>query len=98
MNIIRLAGLLLLLTAPALYAGEADVVKVDVERTGTDTFHFEVAVLHHDEGWNHYADKWDVVAPDGRVLATRTLYHPMTTNNPSREAFPASRYPPASTR
>ena len=28
-----------------------------------------MTVRHADTGWDHYADKWDVVAPDGAVLA-----------------------------
>jgi hypothetical protein len=27
-------------------------------------------------GWEHYADKWEKAAPDGRVLGTRKLFHP----------------------
>ena len=37
---------------------------------------------HADEGWDHYADAWDVVAPDGTVLGTRTLLHPHETEQP----------------
>jgi hypothetical protein len=64
------------------YAGEADIVAVRVRMTGTDTFSFDVTVRHADEGWKHYADKWDVVAPDGTVLGTRTLYHPHVDEQP----------------
>jgi len=64
------------------YAGEADIVDVKIRMTGTDTFSFDVTVRHADEGWQHYADKWDVVAPDGSVLGTRTLYHPHVDEQP----------------
>lgn len=66
----------------AAYAGPADVVKVDVKATGPDMFHFSVTVRHDDKGWDHYANKWDVVAPDGTVLATRTLHHPHENEQP----------------
>lgn len=62
-------------------AGEADVVGVEVARSGA-TWSFEVTVRHADAGWDHYADKWDVVAPDGSVLATRTLHHPHVNEQP----------------
>jgi hypothetical protein len=64
------------------FAGEADIVEVRVRMTGKDTYSFDVAVRHADEGWKHYADKWDVVAPDGTVLGTRTLYHPHVDEQP----------------
>jgi hypothetical protein len=62
-------------------AGEADVVKVVVARQG-ESFRFDVTVLHADEGWQHYADGWDVVAPDGQIIATRVLYHPHVNEQP----------------
>jgi hypothetical protein len=64
------------------YAGEADVTSVKVIKTGEGTYQFHVTVSHHDEGWKHYADKWDIVAPDGSVLGTRTLYHPHVDEQP----------------
>jgi hypothetical protein len=64
------------------WAGPADVVSVQVRRTGPDTYAFSTTVRHEDEGWNHYADAWEVVAPDGSVLATRVLYHPHENEQP----------------
>ncbi len=78
--VILFTGMLLISTAG--YAGEADVIEVDVKQTGGDTYFFKVTVRHADEGWDHYADKWDVVAPDGTVLGTRTLYHPHVDEQP----------------
>lgn len=62
-------------------SGEADVVGVEVRRDGGG-WSFDVTVRHADTGWEHYADRWDVVAPDGTVLATRTLYHPHVSEQP----------------
>ena len=62
--------------------GKADVIDVKIKRTGNDIYQFSVTVLHRDEGWDHYADKWDVVAPDGTVLGTRTLLHPHEEEQP----------------
>ena len=39
-------------------------------------------MAHGDSGWDHYADQWDVVAPDGAVLGTRVLLHPHETEQP----------------
>ena len=74
--------LLFLSFAGLSYAGEADVIAVKVKKSGDDTYQFHVTVLHDDEGWTHYADKWDVVATDGTVLGSRTLYHPHVGEQP----------------
>lgn len=75
------AGLFLAL-APVASAGEADVVGVEATRAGNGSFRFNVTVRHGDEGWDHYADRWDIVAPDGSVLASRVLLHPHETEQP----------------
>jgi len=76
-------SLALLLAVPGIaLAGEADVTAVDVARTARDTYRFDVTVHHDDTGWDHYADRWDIVAPDGTVLATRELFHPHTGEQP----------------
>ncbi len=67
-------------TAPA-FAGPADVLKVEVRPSGGG-WSFEVTVQHGDTGWEHYADAWRVVGPDGTVLGTRTLYHPHVDEQP----------------
>ncbi|MEL6962418.1 MAG: hypothetical protein AAFO01_06650 [Pseudomonadota bacterium] len=65
-----------------LIAGEADVVGVEVRKESAGTYRFDVTVAHGDEGWDHYADAWDVVAPDGTVLGTRVLLHPHENEQP----------------
>jgi hypothetical protein len=64
------------------HAGKADVLKVEVKKTTAGLYQFEVTVSHADEGWEHYADKWDVLSPDGTVLGTRTLFHPHVDEQP----------------
>lgn len=75
------AALCVAAVAPAL-AGEADVVAVEAVPEGAGTWRFHVTVAHGDTGWDHYADKWDVVTPDGTVLGTRVLLHPHETEQP----------------
>ncbi len=75
------AALAILVSPPGI-AGEADVVGVKIIREGTGTYRFDVSVRHADEGWKHYADKWDVVGPDGTVLGTRVLVHPHEDEQP----------------
>lgn len=71
-----------LLLASVTYAGEADVIAVKVKNEGNNKYTFSVTVLHEDEGWDHFADKWDVVSPDGTVLGTRILLHPHVNEQP----------------
>jgi len=68
------------LAAPAS-AGEADVIAATASRSG-GAWRFDVTVRHGDTGWEHYADAWRVVGPDGTVLGTRTLYHPHVNEQP----------------
>ena len=75
------------------YGGEADVIEVKVVKSGEDTYQFHVTVLHDDEGWKHYANKWDIVAPDGTVLGTRTLYHPHVGEQPFTRSLSGVKIP-----
>ena len=63
-------------------AGGADVVAVEAFQGSNGKWRFNVTVAHADEGWDHYADKWDVVGPDGEILGTRILHHPHENEQP----------------
>jgi hypothetical protein len=71
----------LLMASPAL-AGKANVIAVKVFPEAVETFRFEVTIRSDDTGWDKYADRWEVVAPDGTVLGTRNLAHPHETEQP----------------
>ncbi len=79
--------------AVTAFAGEADITQVEVIRTGPDVYRFSVSVLHKDEGWDHYADRWELLAPDGRILATRTLYHPHVDEQPFTRSLNSVKIP-----
>jgi hypothetical protein len=81
-----------LMTAPA-WAGMADIIDVQVTPGSDDTFSFSVTVKHADEGWDHYADRWEVVAPDGEVLGTRVLLHPHVDEQPFTRSLSGVRIP-----
>ena len=61
-------------------AGEVSIVDVRVECANTCTF--SVTLEHADAGWGHYADRWDVVSLDGRLIKTRVLHHPHDDEQP----------------
>ena len=73
--------LILPLGAP-VFSGEVDVVKVAVKKNAKDTYDFSVTVLHQDTGWDHYANKWEVVDEKGTILGTRILHHPHVNEQP----------------
>lgn len=87
-----------LLAAGVAGAGPADVVAARAERAADGTWRFVVGVRHADEGWNHYADRWEVLAPDGTVLATRELRHPHPDEQPFTRDLVGVRVPPGVTR
>ena len=68
--------------ASTVWAGEADVREATLTAMGDGTFRATVTVAHGDEGWDHYADLWVVLAPDGTVLGERVLAHPHETEQP----------------
>ena len=78
---ITLAMLLVLMLASSASAGEADVLQVKANQSGS-TWSFSVTVQHADEGWDHYADRWEVVTVVGEVLGTRVLAHPHVGEQP----------------
>ena len=75
------AALMVAMGSSLALAGGADVVDVKITKQGK-TFSFDVTLKHADTGWKHYANKWDIVGPKGKVLGTRVLYHPHVEEQP----------------
>ena len=63
-------------------AGEADVVKATIKKVGSIKFRIDATLAHADTGWDHYANKWDVLDLDGNLLGTRVLHHPHVDEQP----------------
>jgi hypothetical protein len=74
--------LLLVISYLSAFAGEANVLDVDVSCKADSTCRFDVTVRHDDDGWSHYANRWEVLSPDGKILATRVLAHPHDDEQP----------------
>ncbi len=64
------------------FAGEADVIEVDVKKNSDNSYSFSVTVFHKDTGWEHFANKWEVIGEDGTILGTRILHHPHVNEQP----------------
>ncbi len=74
-------SVLTMVAAPAR-SGEADVVDASARRQADGTWTFSVTVAHADEGWDHYANRWDIIGPDGTVYGERVLLHPHVGEQP----------------
>lgn len=88
-----LAVILGLCLSDVAWGGEADIVGAEIERMQDGRYRFHVAVRHADTGWDHYADAWEVVSPDGTVLATRELLHPHVDEQPFVRSLGGVRIP-----
>ena len=64
------------------HAGDVSIVNAEAIKSGSGKYSFSVTLKHTDTGWDHYADQWQVLSPDGQVLGTRTLYHPHVEEQP----------------
>jgi hypothetical protein len=78
----------------AVQAGEAHVLDVRATRAPDETWRFDVTVRHDDEGWDHCADKWQLVTPDGTVLGERILLHPHEMEQPFTRSLSGITVPP----
>ncbi len=83
---LRILSLSLIITSflvsAAAFAGEVSIENARISPLGGQQYLFDVTLKHQDSGWDHYADRWDILSPDGVLLATRTLYHPHVNEQP----------------
>lgn len=79
----------LLFSALPTSAGEADVINVAVKKNSDTTYSFDVTVVHADSGWDHYANRWEIIDTQGNILATRTLHHPHVKEQPFTRSLSA---------
>jgi hypothetical protein len=73
-------------------AGEADVLEVAVTAAG-EGYRFAVTVAHADAGWEHYADRFEILTPAGEILGVRTLHHPHVDEQPFTRSLSGVRVP-----
>lgn len=82
-QLIKVIIIPLLLTFSGLaQANEVEIVDVKAHQASNKSWTFAVTLKHDDTGWDHYANEWQVIAPDDKILATRTLYHPHVDEQP----------------
>lgn len=74
-------------------ASEAEIIEAKAERNAAQNFNISVTVKHGDTGWDHYANAWRIYAPDGKLLAERTLHHPHVKEQPFTRSLLGVRIP-----
>jgi hypothetical protein len=74
--------MVLLIPGRFVCAGEADVLGADINCTSDSICNFSVTVRHDDEGWDHFANKWEVLGSGGNLIAVRELAHPHVGEQP----------------
>jgi hypothetical protein len=74
-------------------AGEADVVDATARCNADRVCTISATVRHADTGWDHYADFWRVLAPDGTELGRRVLLHPHESEQPFTRSLSGVRIP-----
>ncbi|MFW6294039.1 MAG: hypothetical protein ACOC7V_17200 [Spirochaetota bacterium] len=72
----------------------AQVRSVVAQPESGGTWRFDVTVEHNDEGWDHYADRWQVVHPETfEVYGERILAHPHDNEQPFTRSESGIRIP-----
>ena len=88
-----LSILFILCLSSTAFSGEVDVVAVELEKGNDGIYRFDVTLRHTDIGWDHYADRWEVLAPDGTTLGTRVLAHPHVDEQPFTRSLSGVKIP-----
>lgn len=68
--------------ASPLHAGMTEVIAVDAQKSKNEQYDFAVTLRHTDTGWEHYANKWEIVDSKGTIYGTRILHHPHVQEQP----------------
>ena len=78
----RLALIALLMTSAPAIADPSDIVGAEARQSSDGRWNVSVTLRHPDTGWDHYADGWEVLSPDGTRLGYRELLHPHVHEQP----------------
>jgi len=60
----------------------AQVMHVVATQKSNKSWCFATSVRHNDQGWEHYADGWEVIDLEGNQLGYRLLGHPHDNEQP----------------
>ena len=66
----------------SVLANDVEILGAEFSQDRDGTWTVSVVLLHEDNGWDHYADRWRLVDPEGNVLGERVLLHPHDDEQP----------------
>lgn len=92
MKTIFITTLLMIFSTSYAVANSSEVTHVDVRKTGGN-YNFSVTIKHADTGWDHYANKWEIVGANGEVYGTRILHHPHVNEQPFTRSLAGVKIP-----
>jgi len=84
--------ILALLLPSALLADPPQILDATAEKSGMG-WRISVTLKHPDDGWDDYANAWEVRDMAGNVLGTRELMHPHEHNVPFTRSLPSVMIP-----
>lgn len=93
-----ISTILFMTSISPVWAGEADVVKAEIYKQSSGEYRLSVSVLHADTGWDHYADRWEVLGAEDKILATRVLVHPHVNEQPFTRSLSNIKIPASTTQ
>jgi hypothetical protein len=64
------------------YKEFSQVTHVLATEKSSGSWCFDTSVRHNDQGWEHYADGWEVIDLEGNQLGYRQLAHPHDNEQP----------------
>ncbi len=94
-NSLSYTVIILLFSAVPSLSGEADVIDVKVSSSKAGSYTFDVTVSHKDTGWDHYADKWEILDDKEEIVGTRILHHPHVDEQPFTRSLSGVEIPPS---
>ncbi len=78
----KLFKLMAVVALPVEALAEAPVIEAVNTAKSSAGYEVSVTIRHPDTGWDHYADGWEVLTPDGDRLGYRELLHPHEIEQP----------------
>lgn len=75
-----LLPILALLAGPAF--ADPPAIEAATATRAAQAWRVDVTLRHPDTGWEHYADAWEVLSPEGTRLGLRVLTHPHENEQP----------------
>ena len=69
------------------------MVGVKMQKSAPGVYSFAVTVTHFDKGWDHYANAWEVIGPNGKLLGRRVLGHPHENEQPFTRSLSGVKIP-----